>query len=141
MTLRTLALSLLFVAAAPAALAAKTYEIEDFSTASLIDKAVVMAAWKAALPEERLLKIYPQAKWGFLSQVEGGVVEGSLCVVTARVSMLPKTSPTRRLVWEPAKTSTTYGGKTVTSQAECSALAKSKLEEALRSLVSSLVKT
>jgi hypothetical protein len=143
MKLRLLLAALPLVAAAlpAAAAAAKGYQIEDFSTESLIGKAVVIAAWKEVLPEGRLLKLYPRAKYGFLSQVEGGVVSGNLCVVTARVSLLPKTSPTRRLVWEPIKTSTTYDGKTVASQAECAALAKAKLEEALRSLLSSLVKT
>lgn len=144
MTMRIRLNTLLVAAAAavtlPAVAATAGYDYEDFSTASLIDKATVVAAWKEALPEARVLKLYPKAKWGFLSQVEGGVVEGQLCVVTARVSLLPKTSPTRRLVWEPAKTSTTYGGKTVASQAECSALAQDKLKEALRSLVTSLVK-
>lgn len=128
-------------ATAPAKADTSPYQIDDFSTEGLIAKAVVMAAWKEALPEARLLKLYPKAKYGFLSQVEGGVVNGTLCVVTARVSLLPKTSPTRRLVWEPVKTSTTFDGKTVASQAECGALAKTKLEEALRSLMSSLVKS
>jgi hypothetical protein len=126
-------------ALASAAPASSAYEIEDFSSAGLIDTATVIAAWKEALPEARLTKLYPRAKWGFLSQVEGGIVDGQLCVVTARVSMLPKTTPTRRLVWEPAKTSTTFAGKPVGSAAECSALAQDKLKEALRSLVSSLV--
>lgn len=136
-----LACSLLTAVAAPAAIAATPlYAIEDASTESLIDKASVMAAWQEALPQARLLKLYPAAKWGFLSQVEGGLVDGQFCVVTARVSMLPKTSPTRRLVWEPAKTSTAFDGKTVANPAECNALAKSKLNDALRSLVSSLVK-
>lgn len=146
MKLRLLLAALPLIAAALPAAAAPAkadtaYQIDDFSTESLISKAVVLAAWKEVLPEGRLLKLYPRAKYGFLSQVEGGVVNGSLCVVTARVSLLPKTSPTRRLVWEPIKTSTTFDGKTVASQAECGALAKSKLEEALRSLMSSLVKT
>lgn len=133
--------ALLIAAALPAGAADSAYEIEDFSTEGLIGKAAVMAAWKEALPEGRLLKLYPKAKYGFLSQVEGGVVNGTLCVVTARVSLLPKTSPTRRLVWEPTKTSTTFDGKTVASQAECTALAGEKLKEALRSLMSSLVKS
>jgi len=140
-TVRSAAVIAAVIAAAtPAAAATSAYEIEDASTFSLLDKATAVAAWHEALPEARLLKLYPKAKWGFLSQVEGGVVEGQICVVTARVSLLPKTTPTRRLVWEPAKTSTTYGGKAVASQAECSALALDKLKEALRSLMSSLVK-
>ncbi|MBZ8142491.1 hypothetical protein CLD22_21645 [Rubrivivax gelatinosus] len=130
------------VAAAPFVSAATvpTYDIEDFSTAALIDKPTVMAAWKEALPAERLTKLYPKSKWGFLSQVEGGVVDGKLCVVTARVTLLPKTTPTRRFVWEPAKSSTVFDGRPVNSAAECGALAQERLKDALRSLVSSLVK-
>jgi hypothetical protein len=133
--------ALLLTLVAPLAWAAPAaYQIEDFSSAGLIDKATTTAVWKESLPEQRLAKLFPQAKWGFLSQVEGGMVNGQLCVVTARVAMLPKTSPTRRLVWEPSKMSTTFDGKTVANAAECSALAKDKLQEAVRSMVSSLVK-
>ena len=140
MTIRSL-MAWVLAGAAPLALAAPaSYEIEDLSSVSLIDKPAVLAAWKQALPEAKLRKLYPVAKWGFLSQVEGGVVDGQICVVTARVSMLPKTSPTRRLVWEPAKTSTAVGGKLVSDAAECAALARGKLDEALRSLTSSLVR-
>jgi hypothetical protein len=134
------AVLLCLAAAVPAAASAKTYEIEDFSSVGLIDKPTVMSAWKEALPEARLVKLYPTARWGFLSQVEGGIVDGTTCVVTARVTMLPKTAPTRRLVWEPSKSSTTYGAKLNASPADCTALARTKLDEALRSLVSSLVK-
>jgi hypothetical protein len=140
--LLTLAASNAFSAptAASAPAAPATYQVEDYSTAGLMDKATAMAVWKEGLPEQRLAKLFPKAKWGFLSQVEGGLVNGQTCVVTARVAMLPKTSPTRRLVWEPSKMSTTFDGKTVANAAECSALAKDKLQEAVRSLVSSLVK-
>lgn len=139
---RALLCAAVLAVAAPLASAATapTYDIEDFSTAALIDRPTVMAAWKEALPTERLVKLYPKAKWGFLSQVEGGVVDGKLCVVTARVTLLPKTSPTRRFVWEPAKSSTVFDGRPVASAAECSALAQDRLKDALRSLVSSLVK-
>ncbi|MBK1689499.1 hypothetical protein [Rubrivivax gelatinosus] len=140
MTRALLCAAVLAVAAPAASAAAPAYDIEDFSTAALIDKPTVMAAWKEALPTERLAKLYPKAKWGFLSQVEGGVVDGKLCVVTARVTLLPKTTPTRRFVWEPAKSSTVFDGRPVTTPAECGALAQERLKDALRSLVSSLVK-
>lgn len=114
---------------------------EDSSTAGLLDKAVIAAAWKEHLPEARLAKVYSPAKWGFLSQVEGGLTADKTCVVTARVAMLPRTSPTRRLVWEPAKMSTVFDARANATQAQCSELAAGKLKEALQSLVSSLVKT
>ena len=91
------------------------------------------------IPAAKLAKLYPPAKWGFLSQVEGGL-SGQTCVVTARVAMLPRTSPTRRLVWEPEKMSTTFDAKAGATAAQCSELARDKLKEALTSLMSSLVK-
>lgn len=138
-------LALACAVAAPAAWAADTekggYVTEDQSTESLISKAAVAAIWKDGLPEERLQKLYPKAKWGFLSQVEGGMTSSQTCVVTARVVMLPRTSPTRRLVWEPSKMSTTYDAKPGATPAQCSELAAAKLKEALQSLVTGLVKS
>jgi hypothetical protein len=130
--------------AAPAAKAAPAkagYVTEDQSTEALISKAAVAAAWKEGLPEDRLAKLYPKAKWGFLSQVEGGMTSNQTCVVTARVVMLPRTSPTRRLVWEPRKMSTTFDAKPGATAAQCSELAAAKLKEAVQSLVSGLVKS
>jgi hypothetical protein len=115
------------------------YVTDDHSTATLIDKATVAGIWKEGLPEAKLAKLYPPAKWGFLSQVEGGLA-GQTCVVTARVVLLPRTSPTRRLVWEPAKTSTAFDARPGANAAQCSELAAEKLKQALASLVSGLVK-
>jgi hypothetical protein len=135
------------VTSAPAAAKAKPvaakarYVTEDQSTEALISKAAVAAVWKEVLPEERLRKLYPAAKWGFLSQVEGGIASNQTCVVTARVAMLPRTAPTRRLVWEPSKMSTTFDAKPSATAAQCSELAAAKLKEAVQSLVSSLVKS
>jgi hypothetical protein len=143
--LRATALALWLAAGATAASAADTeaggYVTEDHSTESLISKAAVAGIWKQGLPEDRLAKLYPKAKWGFLSQVEGGLTTGQTCVVTARVVMLPRTSPTRRLVWEPSKTSTTFDAKAGATAAQCSELAAAKLKEALQSLVTGLVKS
>jgi hypothetical protein len=130
--------SLLF--AAPTIAADEGFVIADYSTATLIDKAKVDAVWHANLPEARLMKLYQTKRWGFLSQVTGGVVNGT-CVVSARAVMLPRTSPTRRLVWEPAHSSTTFDARPNATAAQCSELAADELKEAIQSLVSSLVKT
>jgi len=133
------AIALMFTA--PAFAADSPYVLADFSTATLIEKATVTAIWRANLPEARLARLYPPKKWGFLSQVVGGFAEGQTCVVTARAVMLPRTSPTRRLVWEPAKSSTAFDSKLNATAAQCSELAAEKLKEAVQSLASSLVKT
>jgi hypothetical protein len=135
------AAALALVFAVPAFAAGSPYVVADSSTPTLIDKAAVDAIWHANLPEARLARVYPPKKWGFLSQVEGGLVGGQTCVVTARAVMLPRTSPTRRLVWEPAKSSTTFDSKPNATVAQCRELAAEKLKEAVQSLASSLVKT
>jgi hypothetical protein len=137
MRLRLLTCALAACLAAPA-LAAPTYTVRDFSSAGLLSESAAMAVWKAELPEARMEKPYPSKRWGFVSQVEGGLANGT-CVVTARVAMLPLTSPTRRLVWEPKKMSTTFDAKTGATAADCTALATEKLKEAVKSLVTGLV--
>jgi len=125
----------------PALAADPPFVISDYSTATLIDKPTVDAIWQAHLPEARVAKLYPPKRWGFLSQVVGGLVGGQTCIVTARAVMLPRTSPTRRLVWEPAKSSTTFDVKPNSNAAQCTELAAEKLKEAVQSLATSLVKT
>lgn len=138
--MRGLVMAAALAAAGGAVAQGKGFEPQDHSTASLMDKPAALAIWKAGLPEARLAKLYPPAKWGFLSQVEGGLV-GQTCIVTARVALLPRTSPTRRLVWEPAKMATTFDSRPGSDAAQCKALAAEKLKEAVGALVSSLVKT
>jgi hypothetical protein len=43
----------------------------------------------------------------FLSQVEGGLARAGICVVTARVLLLPGTGTVRAVLWPPEKTATT----------------------------------
>ena len=132
------AVSLMLVG--PAFAAGPPYVVADHSTAILMDKAKADAIWLANLPETRLAKLYPPKKFGFLSQVVGGF-EGQTCVVTARAMLLPRTTPTHRLVWEPSQSTATFGTKANATAAQCSELAAEKLKEAVQALVASLVKT
>jgi hypothetical protein len=136
------ALATLIAAALPALAQTPkvTYVIADYSTPALIDKAAAEAIWHQHLPEARMVKVYPTKRYGFLSQVTGGLADGGTCVVSARAVMLPRTSPTRRLVWEPAKSSTVIGAQNGATAAQCSELAGKKLTEAVQSLATSLVK-
>ena len=137
--MKTVAIVATLLAAPLAWAAPPAYVTQDTSTAGLIDKATVDAICTESLPRAKLARLYPPAKWGFLSQVGGGMA-GETCVITARVALLPRTSPTRRLVWEPEKLSTAFDAKPGLTAAQCGELARDKLKEALASLVSSLVK-
>jgi hypothetical protein len=140
MTIRTAAIAALACLALPALAQKVSYVIVDYSTATLLDKAKAEEIWHANLPEKRLVKLYPVRKFGFLSQVTGGLVGGGTCVVSARAVMLPRTSPTRRLVWEPTKSSTVFDAKPGLSAPQCTELAGEKLKEAVQSLSTGLVK-
>lgn len=140
MSARAIVAAALAAACGVAFAADKGFVIDDSSSAQLMDKRGASDIWKATLPEARLAKLYPPVKYGFLSQVEGGLDSGQ-CVVTARAALLPRTSPTRRLVWEPVKMATTFGARPATDAATCRAFATEKLKESVGALVSALVKT
>ncbi|MBP6902470.1 MAG: hypothetical protein KBC73_20440 [Burkholderiaceae bacterium] len=126
-------------AAKPAAKPA--YLIVDHSVEAVMDKATAMAVWDSKFDDKlelRLKKLYPVMKWGFISQVEGGFTADKTCVVTARATMVPRAIKVLKFV--PTKGATTFDAKTGLDQAGCKALAKAKLEEAIDSMTSSLVK-
>ena len=66
---------------AKSAAAAKKRILLDLSSEALMDKATAQATMAEVIPE-KLWKIYPASKWGFVSQVEGGLTSGGTCVVT-----------------------------------------------------------
>jgi len=133
--LAALLLSYLPVAqAAPAT--TPPYVLMDSSSDMLMDKATALAMWKEHL-SLKLAKLYPVGKWGFLSQVEGGFDDAKVCVVTARASLLPRSG--KSLVFLPAKTAVAFGSQSGASTAQCRALAKAKLGEAMASIRGALL--
>ena len=112
------------------------YVLMDSSSDMLMDKATALDMWKEHLPL-KLAKLYPVGKWGFLSQVEGGFDDAKLCIVTARASLLPRSG--KSLLFQPAKTATAFGSQSGASVAQCRALAKAKLGEAMASIRSALL--
>lgn len=112
----------------------------DLSAESLIDGDTARALLKEGIPA-KVWKVYPEGKWTFLSQVEGGLTREGICVVTARVVLLPRTGTVRAVLWRPEKRATAFDAKPGASADECKALAKDKLKEAITAVVSSLVKT
>lgn len=115
-------------------------QLMDFSAESLIDAASAKAVVDEAIPA-RLWKVYPASKWAFVSQVEGGVTPTGTCVVTARVMMVPLTPTMKAVLFRPEKIATAYDAQAGASADQCKALAKAKLGEAAKSVVSSLVKS
>jgi hypothetical protein len=112
----------------------------DRSTQGLVDPGVAKAAWNEQITKagaKRLAKLYPPARWGFLSQVEGGFTAGKICVVTARAAMVPRSG--QQVVFKPEKMATAFDALPGATQEQCQALAKAKLDEAVSAVMSSLV--
>ncbi|MFN7723433.1 MAG: hypothetical protein ACK5QH_00015 [Rubrivivax sp.] len=132
------AAALLIAQSAMAAAPAKAVLL-DFSSEALIDGASAKAALAEGIPA-KVWKVYPASKWGFVSQVEGGMTTAGHCVVTARVMMIPLTPTVKAPLFRPEKTATTFDAAAGSNADQCKQLAKAKLGEALQSVVSSLVK-
>jgi hypothetical protein len=112
----------------------------DFSSEGLIDAATAKTTLRDGIPG-RVWKVYPASKWGFVSQVEGGVTAAGVCVVTARVMMIALTPTMKAPLFRPEKIATAFDSASGASADQCRQLAKAKLGEATQSVVSSLVKS
>ena len=129
--------TLILVAFGPAQAAPAAHLTIDHSTASLMDKPAAGALWKKHLTA-RVVKLYPVAKWGFVSQVEGGFDDNKACVLTARAMMVPRRG--KHLLFVPTKSATTFATQAGATAEQCRALAKTKLDEAIVAVRSSLLK-
>lgn len=112
----------------------------DRSTQGLVDAAAAKTVWSDQITKagpKRLAKLYPPRVWGFLSQVEGGFTAGKVCVVTARAALVPRAG--KNLIFKPEKMATAFDALPGATQEQCQALAKSKLDEAVAAVMSSLV--
>jgi hypothetical protein len=119
--------------------AAKKRVLLDLSSESLIDAAGAVAIVGERIPE-KVWKLYPARKWGFVSQVEGGFTPAKTCVVTARVMLAPLTV-TNGVIMRPAKRATTFDAIPDATLEQCRAMAKDKLREATDAVVSGIVKS
>jgi hypothetical protein len=88
---------------------------------------------------DKLWRVYPASKWGFVSQVEGGMTANGTCVVTARVMMVALTPTLKVAIFRPRQIATAFDAVPASNAEQCRELAKSKLTEATQSVVSSLV--
>ena len=111
----------------------------DFSTESLLSAETARAVFTEHIPA-KVWKLYPANKWVFVSQVEGGVTAAGVCVITARVMLLPLTPTMKAVMLRPEKIATAFASQAGATLAACQALAKTKLVEATSAVVSALVK-
>ena len=111
----------------------------DLSSAQLIDGESAKAMMREHIPA-KVWTLYPEGKWTFLSQVEGGLTASGVCAVTARVVMLPRTGAVRAVLWRPEHAATTFDAIPGATLEQCRALARDKLKQSIDAVVSSLVK-
>ena len=111
----------------------------DHSVERLIDTKSARAIVVEGIPA-RVWKLYPANKWGWASQVEGGMTGGNICVVTARVMVAPL-SASKKVLFRPHKMATTFDAIPNANAEQCQQLARDKLKEAVQGVVSSLVRT
>lgn len=124
------------IAAHAAHAAPVAYLTIDHSSNSMVQPKAVAELWKGSLPA-KLTKLYPVAKWGFSTQVEGGFDDAKVCVITARAMLLPRRG--QSLLLEPAKTVTAFGSRAGATQQECKALADAKLRESIEAMRAALL--
>ena len=118
----------------------KIPHLSDHSNSSLIDKATATKMLTDGIPA-KVWKVYSPRQWGFISEVEGGFTAKKICVVAARVTMIPLTVTLKAPLMRPEKIATAYDALPNASQEQCKELAKQKLNEAIQGIVASLVKT
>lgn len=112
----------------------------DRSASFLIDGAASEKLWKENLPA-RVTKLYPRNKFRFVSEVGGGFTEAKTCVVSARVMLLPVVRlPVQgvKVLYAPIKTATAFDAMPNLSRDQCQELARTKLKDAIQSVVSTL---
>ena len=127
--------------AAPHSRDVRKTNLIDHSNHSLIDEATAKSVLTDNIPA-RVWKIHKPGDFAFLSQVEGGMNSQRICVITARVMLLPLTGTLNVPMWRPLPkmTATAFDAKADASLDQCKAMAKDKLKEATLAIVSGIVK-
>lgn len=110
----------------------------DHSNSSLISADDAVKVMDENIPE-KAWKIIKGSQYVWVSQVEGGM-NGTTCVVTARVMVLPLTATLNAPLFRPKNTATTFDAAANSTLDACKALAKVKLKEATLAVASSVVK-
>ncbi|MEN9626923.1 MAG: hypothetical protein RJA10_149 [Pseudomonadota bacterium] len=142
MSLSKLIAPLLLTAASGLAIAAPPPKavLLDHSSSAVMDADTAKALLAEGIPA-KVWKVYPASKWAYSSQVEGGITSSGICVITARVMLLPLTPTMKATLLRPRKTATAFDAQAGATADQCKELAKVKLKQAIEGVVSSLAKT
>jgi len=127
------------LATAAFAAPAKPMRADHLST-FLMDHATATQLWKENTPPQ-ISRLYPPGKFRFISDVSGGFNDSRICVVTARAMLLPVVLlPIQgaKVVYAPVRSATTFDAAPSLNREQCQQLAKTKLKEAIQSVMSSL---
>ena len=112
----------------------------DRSGSSLIDAATSEKVWKENTPA-RVARLYPARKFRFTSEITGGFNDAKQCIVSARAMLLPVVYlPIQgtKVIYEPIRSASAYDAAPDLTEAQCQALARTKLKESIQSLMSAL---
>jgi hypothetical protein len=128
--------------AAPAAKPAKpaktiTYVTNDNSNELLLSKDAAKTIWAEPVPA-KVAKAYSPKKFGFSTEVDGGFTAAKICVVTARVSLLPLAVNGKTMQYKPVKVTSTFDASTTATKEQCATLANDKLKEAIHAMMVAL---
>ena len=134
--MKTVCLLTTLLLASSAFAAAPKHISVDKSASFLIDDASAEQLWKDNLPA-RVKKLYPANRWQFVSDVGGGFTSAKTCVIAARAMLLPLRG--KDVMFAPVKSATAFDAAPGLSKEQCQELARSKLKEAIQSVVSALV--
>jgi hypothetical protein len=110
----------------------------DHSNAALISAEAAIKVMDENIPE-KAWKVVKGSQYVWLSQVEGGM-NGTTCVVTARVMVLPLTATLNAPMFRPKHTATSFDAAANSTLDACKVLAKAKLKESTLAVASSVVK-
>lgn len=110
----------------------------DHSNKSLISAEAAIQVMDENIPE-KAWKVVKGSQNVWVSQVEGGM-NGTTCVVTARVMVLPLTATLNAPLFRPTNTATSFDAAANSTLEACKVLAKAKLKEATLAVASSVVK-
>ena len=131
------ALACALLLTAPLAFAAPTpYLNVDHSTDYLMDAATAQKMWAESV-SSRARKLYPPNRWGFASEVSGGINHANICVITARAMLLPRSGKT--LVFKPELMTIAYDALPNSSMGQCKELSRQKMHEAIQALLAAVV--
>ena len=87
----------------------------DNSNELLLSKEAAKSIWTEPVPA-KVAKAYSPKKFGFTTEVEGGFTAAKVCVVSARVMLLPLGVNGKTMLYKPVKVTNTFDASTTATK-------------------------